>query len=153
MRTTRRVAAVALATAGALVLAAGPAFAHVEADPTRVKPGKEATVEFAPEHGCDESVTTVMDFRVPNGVTDATPEALQGWSATTKGKRIVFTSDSVPDEETSFPITFTAPDKKTVLAWKVIQRCQEGVERWIQGVDGDTPAPMVGVGKNPPGEH
>lgn len=153
MRTSRRVTAVVLGAAGALVLAAGPAFAHVEADPARVKPGKQATVEFTPEHGCDDSVTTEMDFRVPKGVTDATPEAPDGWTATAEGRKVVFTSDAVPDGETSFPITFTAPDKKTLLAWKVVQTCQEGVDRWIQGGDGDKPAPIVGVGKSPPSEH
>jgi uncharacterized protein YcnI len=153
MRTSRRIAGVVLVATGAIVLTAGPAFAHVEADPDRVKPGKEATVEFEPEHGCGDSVTTEMEFRIPKGVTDATPVEQDGWTATVDGRRIRFESDRVPDDETSFGITFTAPDRKTLLRWKVVQRCQEGVDRWIEGADGEKPAPVVGVGKNPPEEE
>jgi periplasmic copper chaperone A len=147
-----RLVVVASTTLGALVLAAGPAFAHVEPDPNRVKPDKKATVEFTPEHGCAESVTTRMVFQVPKGATNAKPVALEGWTTTVKGRTITFASDKVPDEEQSFGISFTAPDKKTVLAWKVVQRCQDGVERWIEGPKGENPAPLVGVGKNPPEE-
>jgi hypothetical protein len=56
----------------------------------------------------------------------------------------------VPDEEASFGITFTAPKTKTLLAWKVVQECQDGVTRWIEGPKGENPAPLVGVGKTPP---
>ena len=153
LRTTRRVATVALIAAGALLLAAGPAFAHVEADPNRVKPAKLATVEFTPEHGCGESVTTEMQFRVPKAARNATPVELDGWTSTVKGRTITFESDTVPDEEASYGITFTAPSTKTLLAWKVIQRCQDGVERWIDGPKGESPAPIVGVGKTPPAEE
>ena len=150
MRISRRLGTVVFGATALVVLAAGPAAAHVEPDPARVKPGKQATVEFTPEHGCGDSVTTEMDFKPPLGVTDATPEEQDGWTATVEGRRIVFTSDKVPDDETSFGITFSAPTKKTLLAWKVIQRCQDGVDRWIEGPKGESPAPIVGVGKNPP---
>jgi uncharacterized protein YcnI len=150
MRTGRRTASVALAAAAALLLTALPAFAHVEPDPARVRPGKRVTVEFAPEHGCGESVTTEIEFRVPRGAKHATPVEQDGWSTQVKGRTITFASDKVPDEETAFGIRFTAPTAKTLLPWKVIQRCQDGVERWIEGPKGELPAPIVGVGKNPP---
>jgi uncharacterized protein YcnI len=153
MRTTRRVATVALTTAGAVLLAAGPALAHVEADPNRVKPGKKATVEFTPEHGCGDSVTTEMQFRVPKAAKNAKPVVLDGWTTSVKGRTITFESDKVPDEEASYGITFTAPTTKTLLAWKVVQRCQDGVERWIEGPKRESPAPIVGVGKTPPAEE
>jgi periplasmic copper chaperone A len=150
MRTHRRVAVIALMATGALFLVAAPALAHVEPDPTRVKPGKKATVEFTPEHGCGESVTTQMDFQVPKGVKGAKPLPLDGWTSSVHGRKITFASDKVPSAEASFGITFTAPSTKTVLAWKVIQRCQAGVNRWLEGPKGENPAPLVGVGKNPP---
>jgi uncharacterized protein YcnI len=150
MRRTLHVLVVTVAAGAALVLAAGTAWAHVEPDPSRVKPGKKATVEFTPEHGCGESVTTQMDFQVPKAAKNAKPVKLDGWTATVKGRTITFASDKVPDEEASFGITFTAPDSKTLLAWKVVQRCQDGVERWIEGPKGEHPAPIVGVGKNAP---
>ena len=115
------------------------ALAHVEPDPNRVKPGKKATVEFTPEHGCGESVTTQMDFLVPNEAKNAKPVKLDGWTASVKGRKIRFASDEVPSEEQSFGITFTAPNNKTLLAWKVVQRCQDGVERWLEGPTGENP--------------
>jgi uncharacterized protein YcnI len=36
----------------------------------------------APEHGCGESVTTRMTFKVPKGAKSAKPVALEGWTAT-----------------------------------------------------------------------
>jgi periplasmic copper chaperone A len=150
MPSTRRLVAVAIATAGTVLLVAGPAFAHVEPDPSRVKPGKKTTVEFTPEHGCGESVTTRMVFKVPKGAKSATPVELDGWTATQGSGKITFASDRVPDEEASFGITFTAPKTKTLLAWKVVQECQDGVTRWIEGPKGENPAPLVGVGKTPP---
>ena len=144
------VAVLALAVLAALLLATTAAWAHVESDPNRVKPGKKATVEFTPEHGCGDSVTTRMTFRVPKAATNAAPVEQDGWTTSVQGRTITFASDKVPDEETSFGISFTAPDAKTLLAWKVVQRCQEGVDRWIEGPNGESPAPIVGVGKNPP---
>ena len=149
MRTTR-MAVVVLVAGGALALTAAPALAHVETDPVRVKPGKKVTVEFTPEHGCGSSVTTQMDFLVPKDARGAKPVPQDGWSATVKGRKITFASDKVPDRETSFGITFTAPSDKTLLTWKVVQRCQAGVERWIEGQRGESPAPVIGVGKTPP---
>ena len=150
MPTTRRLAAVAITATGLVLLVAGPALAHVEPDPSRVKPGKSTTVEFTPEHGCGESVTTRMTFKVPKGATNAKPVALAGWLASAGGGKITFASNKVPDKEASFGITFTAPNAKTLLAWKVVQQCQDGVNRWIEGPKGENPAPLVGVGKNPP---
>jgi uncharacterized protein YcnI len=138
-----------LVGAGALLLAAGPAAAHVEPDPARVKPGKTATVGFTPEHGCDDSPITSMRFRIPKGATDATPEPKDGWEVQATTKTVTFSGGSMPSDDTdAFEITFTAPTEKTILSWKVVQRCEEGVERWIEGPDGDFPAPQVGVGKD-----
>jgi uncharacterized protein YcnI len=150
MTFTRRAAVATLVATGAFVLSALPAWAHVEPDPARVRPGKKVTVEFTPADACDGSVTTQMRFRVPAGVTGAKPVQQPGWSATVAGRTITFASDKVPDAETSFGITFTAPKSKTLLSWKVVQGCQDGLVRWIQGPKGEHPAPVVGVGKTPP---
>jgi uncharacterized protein YcnI len=155
MRTSRRVIGVAVAAAGAVLMLAAPAAAHVEADPSRVKPGKQVTVVFAAEHGCDESPTTGMTFRVPKGVTDAAPVEKVGFTSNVDGRKIVFSGGSIPgDDEAPFEITFTAPDEKGQLVWKVVQGCEEGVERWIEtDPDGDKPAPRVGVGEKPESGH
>jgi D-alanyl-D-alanine carboxypeptidase len=145
-----RIGVVTLTAVSSLVLGVLPAGAHIEADPNRVKAGERATVEFTPEHGCGESVTTKMEFVVPTKAKHAKAVKLDGWTATGKGRTIVFDSDEVPSEEQSFGISFTAPTGKGLLSWRIVQRCQGGVERWIEGPQGETPAPIVGVDRNPP---
>jgi hypothetical protein len=96
-----------------------------------------------------------MTFRVPKVVTDAAPVEKDGFTATTKGRTIEFSGGSIPGEdEAPFEISFTAPDEKTELVWKVVQRCEVGVERWIEtDPEGDKPAPRVGVGQKPSAGH
>jgi uncharacterized protein YcnI len=152
MHTPRRATVVALIAAGALVSAIGPAAAHVEPDPTTVKPGTAVTIAFTPEHGCDQSPITKMTFRIPKGAQSARPEPKDGWATkatgTTVGKKITFSGGSMPSDDTdAFSISFTAPKDKSLLTWKAIQTCEDGVERWIEGPDGDFPAPVVRVGK------
>lgn len=151
-----RVASGALLALGVVVLTAAPAAAHVEPDPSRVEPGDEATVAFVVEHGCDESPTTKLTFKIPKGVKDAEPVEKDGWSATTKGKTVVFEDPASSDvvEEDAFSISFTAPNKTTVLAWKVVQKCEVGSIRWIDtSEDAENPPPRIGVGKDAPEEH
>jgi periplasmic copper chaperone A len=155
MRTSRRVIGVAVAAAGTVLAFAAPAAAHVEPDPSRIKPGKDARVTFTAEHGCEDSPTTGMTFRIPKNVTNAAPVEKDGFTASTTKRTIEFTGGSIPgDEEAPFTVTFKAPDEKTEIVWKVIQRCGEGTERWIESdPDGDFPAPRVGVGQKPTTGH
>ncbi len=147
MHRLRRAVIAAAIGAGALLVTAIPAGAHVEPDPSSVKPGKTVTVGFTPEHGCEVSPIISMRFRVPRGVKNATAEPKDGWQTTATARTITFSGSSMPSGATSaFAISFTAPPTKRVLSWKVIQSCEVGVERWIQRPDGDFPAPRVGVG-------
>ena len=127
----------ALATA-LVALAAGPVLAHVEPDPSTVKPGKTTTVEFVVEEGCGESPTVKLTFRVPKRAKDATPVEKAGWTATSSGREIVFEGGPSPSAEESdaFTISFTAPKKKGELVWKVVQECEEGISRWIDTSEG-----------------
>jgi periplasmic copper chaperone A len=154
MHSPRRAAVAFIVGAGALLAIAGPAAAHVEPDPSRVKPGKTTTVGFTPEHGCKESPIISMKFRIPKGASEVTPEPKDGWDVKATRRTVTFSGGTMPSDATdAFEISFTAPDKKTVLSWKVVQGCEEGVERWIQGPDGETPAPRVGVGKAAPSDE
>jgi len=148
MRTTRRSAIAALISIGALVVTASAAAAHVEPVPTSVKPAKAATVAFTPEHGCEDSPIVEMKFLVPKGAKDASPVAKDGWTTRSTARVVTFSGGSMPSDATdAFSISFTAPKAKGVLTWKIIQRCEQGVERWIEPQSGDFPAPIVGVGK------
>jgi periplasmic copper chaperone A len=151
-RVVRRLTITAGITGALVALVAGPAGAHVEPDPARVKPGKAVTVEFTPEHGCKGSPTTKMTFQVPKGAKGAAPVAKDGWTTSVTGRKILFEGGSVPDDvQGGFAISFTAPSAKTLLAWKVVQGCEVGETAWIEsGHDATNPAPVVGVGKKPP---
>ena len=159
MKSQRRTGVLRAATVAALagacvVVWAAQALAHIEPDPARVKPGKSATVEFVVEHGCGTSPTTRLALKIPKGVTDAQPEAKDGFTASVKGETITFEGQSADAEEDTFAVTFTAPSKKGLLTWKIVQRCGEKVIRWIDTAEGtEHPPPIVGVGKNPPEEQ
>jgi uncharacterized protein YcnI len=144
-----------LLTLGFVGLAAAPAFAHIEPDPARVEPGDDATVSFNVEHGCDTSPTTSLTFKIPKGAKHVAPVDKDGWRSEVKGKTVVFDGGSLDAHtEDQFSISFTAPNKKTILVWKVIQQCEEGEIRWIDtSKTAEEPPPRVGVGKNPPAEE
>ena len=152
MPRTGRVPIALLISGLAVVVMAAPAAAHIEPDPSRVKPGATATVAFTVEHGCDESPTTKLTFKIPKGVKKVSPEDKDGWETSVSKKTVVFSGQS-PDAETedTFSITFTAPKKKTILTWKIVQKCEEGEIRWIDTSKGsEEPPPRVGVGKDAP---
>ena len=124
--------------------------------PPRVEPGTAATIAFVVEHGCDESPTTKLTFKIPKSVKDAAPVAKDGWSSKVRGKTVVFEDPAALDlvEDDAFSISFTAPAKTTVLVWKVVQKCEEGKVRWIDTSDGaENPPPRVGVGMDAPAEE
>jgi uncharacterized protein YcnI len=141
-----------LVTAGAsaamLVLIAGPAAAHIIPDPSSIQPGTRATVAFNIEHGCGTSPTTKLTFKIPKRVKRVEAVAKTGWKERVSGGTVVFAGGPLgAHTEDTFSITFTAPKKKTVLVWKVIQSCVVGVNRWIDtSKNADEPPPRVGVG-------
>ena len=155
MRTTRRVLTVTLVAAGTVALLAGTAAAHIEPDPASVKPGKTATVAFGVEHGCDDSPTTGLEFKIPKGAKKVEAVDKDGWETSVTKKTVTFDGGSLPSEQPDeFSIKFTAPSKKTDLTWKVVQTCEAGVTRWIEkSEDDEHPAPVVVVGKKVKSEH
>jgi uncharacterized protein YcnI len=150
IRTIRRPLVLGAALAAAAVLALStPASAHIDPDLGAVPAGKAVTVAFKVEHGCEESPTTKLEFKVPDGVTDAKGVAKEGWTTATAGGVVTFAEGSQPPhEETTFSISFTAPDAVgTELRFPVIQTCAEGSISWISTSESDDhPAPLVKVG-------
>jgi uncharacterized protein YcnI len=152
VRVIRRFAAIATVVGGCVLAAAVPASAHVEPDPARVKPGATATIAFNVEHGCEKSPTTTLTFKIPKGATKVAAVPKDGWIGSVEKGTVVFSGGSLPaTTQDTFSIGFKAPKKKTVLVWKVVQQCEQGVIRWIDTAKGaEFPPPAVGVGKNPP---
>lgn len=155
--TTRplRAALVAGVTAtAALVLAAGPALAHVEPDPGAIPAGEATTVSLTIEHGCDESPTTAVAIQVPEGLEAAAGVALNGWAIESSGGAVTWTADEpLPsDQEQAFALELTPATDQVgqTLELKTVQTCEEGELRWIEAWDGEGeepehPAPTVEV--------
>lgn len=156
-----------LAALGAL-LAAPVAGAHVTANPGTAEAGGFTMIAFRVPHGCEESPTTSLTIRIPAGIIFVTPQNVPGWKATaTMGKlpqpvesegetitegvtAVTWTGGPLaPHEFTDFGISMRMPDTPgETLHFPAIQRCRQGVHRWIQiPVEGqpepDEPAPAV----------
>lgn len=148
-----RQAAIVLVTAASTLLVSSPAFAHIDPDPTEAQAGSRLSVGFTVEHGCDGSPTTSLDMRLPDGVTDATPEAPQGWEGSVEDNVVTFVGGPLPeDQELTFNVTLTLPPTPdTTIYFPFVQRCEVGEIRWIDvpsdgsGDELDEPAPAMGL--------
>jgi uncharacterized protein YcnI len=152
----RRLGVLAASIAVVELLSGGLASAHIEPDPVAIQAGTAATVGFNVEHGCDGSPTTQIAIKVPDGVTDAQPVQLDGWTATAADGAITFSGGS-QDAETPavFSITFTAPSTAGEIYFPILQTCAEGENDWLEipdasGTEPETPAPAVLVTEGAP---
>lgn len=130
---------------------AGVAAAHVDPDPTSVTAGTQVTVAFGVEHGCDESPTIAMRFKIPAQVTDAKGVAKTGWTIDNQRDVVTFSGGELGHHtEDHFDISFTVPSGVTALDFPVVQECTDGKLEWIaiaqEGQpEPDSPAPRVAV--------
>jgi periplasmic copper chaperone A len=152
----RRFATLALLASSALLLSSGVASAHIDPDPKEAQAGSRLSVGFTVEHGCDGSPTVQLDMRLPDGVTDPAPEAVDGWDGSVDvvdGDTIVtFVGGSLPDDvEGTFAVTMTLPPTPdTTIYFPFVQRCDVGEIRWIgipaePGDELDEPAPAMAL--------
>ncbi len=141
-----------LATATVAVLfGSSTAFAHIDPDPTEAQAGSRLSVGFTVEHGCDGSPTTALDMRLPDGVTDATPEPPEGWVASVDADVVTFTGGPLPDDqELTFGVAMNLPaTPDSTIYFPFVQRCEVGEIRWIDvptdesGEELDEPAPAM----------
>ncbi len=170
MRRYRPAALAALAAALAVV---PPAAAHVTVSPGEATADSYALLDFTVPHGCEESPTTSIAVRIPEGINAATPEAVPGWTVAKRmqtldpplddghGGVIAERVDTVTwtggplavDQLTQFGLSVRLPDAPgETLAFPVVQTCEEGETGWIEvaaeGEDPDAlehPAPLVAL--------
>ncbi len=164
-------AAAAAALAAALV-AATPlaASAHVGVSPETVAAGTSSDLTFAFSHGCDGSPTTALEFEIPDGVTNVTPNVEAGWTievtraANESVSTVVYTADAPIEDGLRATVTLTARMGEdladSTVAFPVTQRCENGETAWTQipeeGQDHDdleSPAPLVTVGAVASDDH
>ena len=124
---------VALAAAiGCAVALAGPAFAHVDADPLAVQAGTPATVGFPVEHGCDGSPTTGLKLQFPDGYTALKPVDKAGWTSAVAGNVVTFSGGPLaPTRKESFAVSLTAPTAAATTYVPIVQTCVKGELDWI----------------------
>lgn len=157
---------------GALALAtAGPAAAHVTANPNQADAGWYFRTALRVPHGCEGSATVAVRVKIPAGVISVKPQMKPGWTITLKtrtldepvdagkGRIITEVVDEVawrggplPDAYfDEFGLTMKLPARPgETLYFPLVQECQEGVHRWIEiPAEGqawgelDEPAPFV----------
>jgi uncharacterized protein len=153
---------------GALSIPAS-AQAHVSLHPNTLPTGSGPTVEVRVPNETSNARTVKVDMQVPPGFTFLMPGPVPGWSARVVEKKLakpIKTDDGTVTEEPTeviwtaakgqgtppgefqgFPLLMGIPGKAgQVLSFKTIQTYSNGqVVRWIQGPDGDNPAPTVNV--------
>ena len=146
----RRAAVLCLALSAVGFAVAAPASAHIDPDPTEAQAGAALSVGFTVEHGCDGSPTVQLDMRLPEGVTDASPDPLDGWDGSIDGDVITFVGGPLPDDvEGTFSVSMTLPPTPdATIYFPFVQRCEEGEIRWIAiptepGEELDEPAPAM----------
>ena len=154
--------------AAAALVAAPAATAHVTANPATAAAGSVTKIQFQVGHGCEDSPTTSVAVRIPAGVANVAPEVEPGWKiavkegelpepvevfgeTVTEGVTEVTWSGGTlsPHQFTDFGISMLLPSTAgETVYFPVVQRCQQGVNRWITiPVEGqaepDQPAPGV----------
>ena len=135
----------------AAVAVASPVLAHIDPDPTEAQAGSTLSVAFTVEHGCDGSPTIQLDMRLPEGVTDASPDPIDGWEGSIDADVVTFVGGPLPDDEDgTFSVTMTLPPTPdTTIYFPFVQRCEVGEIRWIaiptenSGAEPEEPAPAM----------
>jgi uncharacterized protein YcnI len=146
----RRFLLLSAALAAASLAAAAPAAAHIDPDPKEAQAGSTQAIAFTVEHGCDGSPTIRFDMRLPDGVTGASPDPVEGWEASIEDNVVTYVGGPLPDDqEGTFSVTMTLPPTPdATIHFPFVQRCEVGEIRWIgipaqPGDELDEPAPAL----------
>jgi uncharacterized protein YcnI len=168
-----RVKIAVFGAAAAVLVSAQVAAAHVYTEPAEVPAGGGLTAFVVP-HGCEGSPTTSLSVQIPAGIAGVKPEVAPGWKIsvqegelpepvdvfgeeTTEGvTEVTWSGGSLEDWQLQrFGLSFVASGSLVgEMVWfPVVQRCKEGVERWVEvPVEGEaepelpTPGVMIVAG-------
>ena len=171
--TVRRMAVVGGGSASAVVLLAGPAFAHVGVQPVgEAAKGGYATINFKVPNERDNAATTKVEVNFPteHPLASVAPQAVPGWKiVVTKSKlakpvemhgeqitkavsKVTWTSDGSkiePGYFQQFPLSVgQLPQDADQLVFKTLQTYDDKeVVRWIdepkEGTEPESPAPVL----------
>ncbi len=142
-----------LAAAGVALVFVGAAVAHVGTTPAKAPAGQTTVIGFTIGHGCEGSPTRSVAIRLPAGITSAKPRPKPGWRVSIKRGRlpqpvkdfegntitrgvleVAWTGGNLPDAwYDTFELRVGLPNSPgKTLYFPTVQRCANGVHRWIQ---------------------
>lgn len=108
----RRTATVIAATAAAMVLGAGAAFAHVSVNPDTVAPGSYSKLTFRVPNESETASTTKLEIQLPQDTPFASVrgKAIPGWTVELTKEKLpaVITQGNTTIDEAVTTIVFTA---------------------------------------------
>ncbi|MCQ8190603.1 YcnI family protein [Streptomyces sp. RCU064] len=168
----RRLPVLGCLTAGGLVLlAAGPAFAHVSVQPGEAEKGGYSTINFKVPNERDDSSTVKLEVTLPadHPLASVMPQPVPGWDVkVTKSKlakpmeihgekineavtKVTWTGGKIePGMFQQFPLSVgQLPDDADQLAFKALQTYDnKEVVRWIEepkegAAEPENPAPVL----------
>jgi uncharacterized protein YcnI len=160
---------------------AGPAFAHVTANPDKGEAGKYFETGFRVSHGCDGSDTVSVSIKMPKGMVTVKPQFKPGWTVSVKKSKldkplpaghgkmadeqideIVWSGSKLPnDQYDTFGLLMKLPEKAGETLWfPVTQICEKGRLEWVEipaagrkWHDLKSPAPFVKLEGGAPSAH
>ncbi|WP_181791903.1 YcnI family copper-binding membrane protein, partial [Streptomyces phytophilus] len=169
----RRMSVSTAVAAGAVLLIAGPAAAHVSIDPGEAEQGGYATVNFKVPNERDDASTVKLEVTLPTDhpLTSVMPEPVPGWDVKVEqakldtpieshGEKITEAASKVtwsggkvePGTFQRFPVSMGAlPEDADQLVFKAIQTYDNGeVVRWIEvpeegAEEPESPAPVLAL--------
>ncbi len=134
---------------------AGPAAAHISADPGKAATGAYQVTLFRGCHGCGKAATTGLRIELPPELASARPQPKPGWSLKLErdGDRVVAIAwtGELPDEQfDDFAILAKLPAAPGPLYFPAVQTCGSEQQQWTGIPDpGETglshPAPVLMV--------
>lgn len=150
---TRRSLPSLLAVVGLLAVP-GAASAHVTVEPAQADAATEITATFRVPNERDTDPTTKIDLQLPEGVTGAQPQPVDGWESSVQGRTVTWTGGRIEGTDARrFPVRLTLPDDEGAsLAFKVLQTYDSGtVVRWIGERGSENEAAVLTLGAAPAG--
>jgi len=151
-RVARRCAATAVTAVALVALLAGPAWAHVEIEPSTATKGAEhAVLSFSVPNEREDASTTEIAVQIPEEAKfeSVRAQSKPGWTIAFEKdgasvRTITWSGGEIkPDEFDLFTISVGAiPKKGTHLHFPTLQTYSDGeVVRWIEEAEEDAPEP------------
>jgi uncharacterized protein YcnI len=147
------------AIAVAWAAAVAPAQAHIQVTPAAAAPGDPVQFELLVP-GEREARTTEVSLQIPKGVLPFSFEDRPGWRRTLETAAdgsvgvVRWRGRLASDGFVRFAFLAATPEQEGELAWKAVQRYDDGEEAaWIGPPDSDNPAAVTTISADAPRQN